>query len=216
MSLYQLDDHKRSNWHGEPNVQDGHSAALYHMLALHHPLNGDQPSGYMYWIPGLEGIKFEPHQVSAISFNMGRWVWNSDIPGVLVTEDMCLGETFTSLAVAMICKSQTEKVVLGLLQWMLGGNTFHEWVLMAQNNYPGNIGEELVWYPLKKLISETCHLLVIETTSAASAKWIFVTGSLRECLGVVAPESQGDQISEVTGMLWLPSGEPGSTGKNSA
>ena len=44
-----------------------------------------------------------------------------------------------------------------------------------------------------------------------SAKCIFITGSLWECLGVVGPESQGGQIPEFTIPMQWPSGAPGST-----
>jgi len=36
-----------------------------------------------------------------------------------------------------------------------------------------------------------------------------VFGSLRECLGVVGPESQGGQIPELTGPMQWPLGAPG-------
>jgi hypothetical protein len=44
-----------------------------------------------------------------------------------------------------------------------------------------------------------------------SAKCIYVTGSLWECLRVVGPESQGGQIPELTGPSQWRSGAPAST-----
>ena len=51
---------------------------------------------------GLPGTKFLAHQVSAIWFFVRRWVWDSDMPGVLVVDEMGLGRTFTSVVAAMI------------------------------------------------------------------------------------------------------------------
>jgi hypothetical protein len=45
--------------------------------------------------------------------------------------------------------------------------------------------------------------------SCTSAKCVFVTGSLWECLGVVGPESQSGQIPELTEPIQWPSGAPG-------
>jgi hypothetical protein len=72
------------------------------------------------------------------------------MPGALVADEMGLGKTFTLVAVAMIGKLLTEKVVMGLLRSILLGNTLQQWVDMAQNNYPRIIGEERVWYPLQR------------------------------------------------------------------
>jgi len=44
-----------------------------------------------------------------------RWVWDSDMPGVLVADEIGLGKTSTSVAAAMICKLPTENAVMGLL-----------------------------------------------------------------------------------------------------
>ena len=70
--------------------------------------------GHKYSIPDLPGIRFLAHQVWAIWFILRRWVWESDMPGALVGDEMGLGNYFTSVAAAMICKLRTEKVVMGL------------------------------------------------------------------------------------------------------
>jgi len=44
------------------------------------------------------------------------------------------------------------------------GNTLEEWVILAQNNFPGMVGEERVWYPLQRLNSVPRHLFKIQTT----------------------------------------------------
>ena len=73
-------------------------------------------------------------------------------------------EDFYLRAVAMICKLLTEKVVVGLLQSILWGNTLEEWVNVAQNTYLRMIGTEGEWNPSEKLNSVPHHVLEIQTT----------------------------------------------------
>jgi len=89
-----------------------------------HQSTDDSVPGHKYSIPGLPGMKFLAHQVWAIWFIVRKWVWDSDMPGVLVADEMGLGKTFTSVAAAMICKLLTEKVVMGLPLLILWRNTF--------------------------------------------------------------------------------------------
>jgi hypothetical protein len=42
-----------------------------------------------------------------------RYVFDTDKPGVLVADEMCLEKTSTVASAAMICKLVTEKVVMG-------------------------------------------------------------------------------------------------------
>jgi len=42
----------------------------------------------------------------------------------------------------MLFKLVTEKVVMGLPQWILWRNTLEEWVMVAHNDFPGIVGEE--------------------------------------------------------------------------
>jgi len=74
----------------------------------------DHVPGHKYSIPGLPGTKFLAHQVWAIWFIVRRWVWDAEMPGALVADEIGLRKTFTSVAAAMICKLLTEKVVMGL------------------------------------------------------------------------------------------------------
>jgi SNF2 family DNA or RNA helicase len=62
-----------------------------------------------------------------------------------VADEMGLGKTFTSVAAAMLCKLLTEKVVMELPPSILWGNTLDEWVILADNNFPGIVGEEREW-----------------------------------------------------------------------
>jgi hypothetical protein len=55
---------------------------------------------------------------------------------------MGLGNTFTTVAAAMLCKLLTAKVVMGLPLSISWGNTHEEWVILAHNNFPGIVGEE--------------------------------------------------------------------------
>jgi uncharacterized ferredoxin-like protein len=45
---------------------------------------------------------------------MKRWVWDADMPGALVADEMGIRMTFTSVTAAMLSKLVTEKVVMGL------------------------------------------------------------------------------------------------------
>jgi len=81
-----------------------------------HPIRqstDDRVPGHKYSIPGLPGTKVLAQQFWAIWFIVRRWVWDADMPGALVADEMGLGKTFTSVAVAMLCKLVTEKVVMG-------------------------------------------------------------------------------------------------------
>jgi len=102
----------------------------------------DRVPGCKFSIPGLPGIKFLAHLVWAIWFIVRRWVWEADMPGALVAEEMGLGKTFTSVAAGMLCKLVTKKVVMGLPLSILWGNTLEEWVILAHNDFPGIVGEE--------------------------------------------------------------------------
>jgi len=86
------------------------------LLNAHHirQSTDDRVAGQNYSIPGLPGTKCLAHQVWAIWFPVRRWVWDADMPGALVADEMGLGQTFTSVAVAMLCKLVPEKVVMGL------------------------------------------------------------------------------------------------------
>ena len=98
--------------------------------------------GHKYSVPGLPGTNSLAHLVWAICFIMTWWVWNADMPGALVADEMGLGKTFTSVAVVMLSKFMTEKVVMGLSMSILWGNTLKESVTLAQNTFPSIVGEE--------------------------------------------------------------------------
>ena len=120
--------------------------------------------GHKYSIPGLPGTKLLVHQVWAIRFIVRRCVWDSDMPGALVVDEIGLRKTFTSVAAAMICELLTEKVVMGLPLSILWGNTLEDWVNMAQNHFPRIIGKEWEWYLLWRKHSVPRRLIEIQTT----------------------------------------------------
>jgi hypothetical protein len=93
--------------------------------------------GHMYSIPGQSGTKFLVHHIWAIWFIERRWVGDSDMTGTLVADEMGLGKTLTSKAAAMIWKLLIEKLVIGLPQWILWGNTPKEWVNGHTTTFPG-------------------------------------------------------------------------------
>ena len=68
----------------------------------------DRVPGRNYSIPRPPGTKFMEHQVWAICFIVRRWVWDTDMLGALVADEMGLGMTFSLVLVAMICKLLTE------------------------------------------------------------------------------------------------------------
>jgi len=132
-----------------------------------HPIRqstDDRVPGHKYSNPGLPGTKFLAHQVRAIWFIVRQWAWDTDMPGALVAEEMGLGMTFTSVAAAMLCKLVTEKVVMGLPLSILWGNTLEEWEILADNDFPGIVGQERECYPLQRLNSVPRRLLEIQTT----------------------------------------------------
>jgi hypothetical protein len=102
----------------------------------------DRVPGHKYSIPGRPVTQFLAHQVWAIWFIVRRWVWDADMPEALVADEMGLGKNFTVVAVAMLCRLLTEKVVMGLPRSILWGNTLEEWVILARNDFPGIVGEE--------------------------------------------------------------------------
>ena len=81
-----------------------------------------------------------------------------------MADEMGLGKTFTLVAAAMLCKLVTEKVAMGLPLSILWGNKYEEWVNLAQNDYLGLIGDELVWYPLRRQNSVPRRLFEIQST----------------------------------------------------
>jgi hypothetical protein len=95
---------------------------------------------------------------------MRRCVWDSDISGILVADKIGVGQTLTSVAVAMLCKLVTERVVMGWPLFVLCGNTFQQWVILVHNDIPDIVGEEREWYLLQRLNSVPCGLWEIQST----------------------------------------------------
>jgi hypothetical protein len=69
--------------------------------------------GHKYSIPGLPETTVLENQVWAIWFIVRWWVWDTDMPGALVVDEMHRGNTFTLVAAVMVCKLVMEKVVMG-------------------------------------------------------------------------------------------------------
>jgi len=59
------------------------------------------------------------HQDSTIWFFVSRWVWDTDMPVVHAMDEMGLGMTFSSVAVTIILKLLSRKVVIELPQLIL-------------------------------------------------------------------------------------------------
>jgi hypothetical protein len=86
------------------------------------------------------------------------------MPGVLVADAMGCGKTFTLVAVDMLCKLGTEKVVMELPVSILWGNTLEQWVILVHNDFPGIVNEASEWDPLQRLNSVPRHLLQLQST----------------------------------------------------
>ena len=136
------------------------------VLNAHHirQSQDDRVEGHKYSIEDLSRTIFLVDQFWVIWFIVRRWVSDADMPGALLADEMSLGKTITSVAAAMLCKLVTEKVVIGLPLSILWGNTLEEWVILVHNNFPGIVGEELVWYPLQRLNSLLHCLMEIQST----------------------------------------------------
>jgi hypothetical protein len=89
-------------------------------------------------------------------------VWEADMPGGLVANEIDLGKTFSSVAAAMLWKLVTEYHVMVLPLSIVWGNTIAEWVILADNNVPGIVSEEWERYPFQMLNSVPHHLLEIQ------------------------------------------------------
>jgi len=122
--------------------------------------------GNNYLTPGQCITKYLMDLVWVVCSIVRSWVWDTDMPWVLVADEMGLGKRFTSVAAAVTSKLPTLKAVMGLPLSILWGNTLDPWVNSAENDYPGIIGEEWKWYPLQRLNSGVRHLVEIQTTPA--------------------------------------------------
>jgi hypothetical protein len=150
------------------NIEFEHKSldeAVWLLIAhLIHQSTDNRVPGHKYTIPALPGLKFLARQVWAIWSIIRRWVWDADMPGALVADEMGFRKTFSTVAAAMLCTLVTETVVMGLPLSILWGNTLEERGILADNDFPGIVGEEWEFYPLKRLISVPHHLLEIQTT----------------------------------------------------
>lgn len=92
-----------------------------------------------------------------VPFVVWRLVWNSDMPGVLVTDTMGFSKTFISIVVVMIWKLLTKKVVMELCYQFFGGIPIQKWVNMADNTNLRMICKEQDIVSIA--VSEWCTLL---------------------------------------------------------
>jgi len=92
----------------------------------------DWVPGNQYSIRGIPRTKFLPHHLWVIFNVVRRWVSDWEMPGLLVADEIGLGQTFTPVVVAMIGNVQTKRVFMGLPLSILWGNTLDEWVNMAR------------------------------------------------------------------------------------
>ena len=133
---------------------------------------------------------------------MSRWVWDLEMPEVLVADQIGLGKAFTLVAEATICKFSTKNVVVALPWSMLWGNTLDKWVDMAQNDYPWNVRNAWEQYLLQGMnAAPHCHVQYQSTLSLSNPELIsahepilIVTVSR----AVLINRSVGDEITYLT------------------
>jgi len=151
----------------------------------------DHVTGQKCSIRGLPGMKYLAHQFWAIWCIVRRWVWDANIAGALVADEMGLRKTFTFVAAAIIRTLLTGTGVIGVLLSILWGNTLVEWVNMVPNDIPGIIGEEQERYPLRRHHSVPRHLIEIQETprkghpaptSALQLILVVIMPGVAECL----------------------------------
>ena len=71
----------------------------------------DQIRGMKYLLEPFPSVAFLTHQIWVIWFIVRRWVFNVDLPGVLLVDEMGLGKTFTVLAAALYAKIVSDELV---------------------------------------------------------------------------------------------------------
>jgi hypothetical protein len=117
-----------------------------------------------YSIQGLPRTIFPEHQVWAIRFNVGSYVWHFNMLGALVADDKVVGKTFTSVAAAILCNLVAEKGVMGLQLSIMKGNTLQKWDSLALNDLPAIIGENQKYYLFGRQNSVPYHHSQIQLT----------------------------------------------------
>jgi len=121
----------------------------------------DPVPAHKYSIRGLPGTNVWRNRLWAMWFIVRRWVWDSNLPGALVIDEIGLWQTFSWVAAAMFCELVIGGVVMGLPLLILWGNTLQEWVILANYNLPGIVSEKQDWYPLQRSNSVPRCLLEI-------------------------------------------------------
>ena len=116
-----------------------------------------------------------------------------------MVDEMGLGMTFTSVAVAIVCKLVTQIIVMGLPLSMLWRNTLEDWLMLAQNNFPGIVSENQEWYPLWGLNSVPHHMLQIQASPPHGHPAL--ASALKQILVITVPgvaETMKHVIDEMT------------------
>ena len=71
----------------------------------------DQIRGMKHLLKPFPSVAFLAHQIWAIWFIVRRWVYDVDLPGVLLADEMGHGKTFTVLAAALYVKIVSNELV---------------------------------------------------------------------------------------------------------
>jgi hypothetical protein len=116
-----------------------------------------------------------------------RWIWDADIAGSLVGDEIGLRRSCTSDPSAIVCKLLTDDVGMGLRLLILWWNTLEAWVLLMCTNFPGIASEERKWEPLQRLNTGPRRCLAILTT--ASHRDPALVSAFEPILVVTMPDS---------------------------
>jgi hypothetical protein len=98
-------------------------------------------------IASLPGTKFLQFVVRVQWSIVRRLVWNSNLQGALVADEVVLRRMFTLWVAAMICQLLDEKIHVGLPLYILCRNPLDKWFNLRLNNYLYIKGTDPEWSP---------------------------------------------------------------------
>ena len=99
----------------------------------------DKIRGTQYLLEPFPSLTFLAHQIWAIWFFIQRWVFDVDLPVVLLADDMGLGKTFTVLSAALYAEIVSNELVSNKEYKLpfLFGRTLHLWREEVEQGFPG-------------------------------------------------------------------------------
>ena len=109
----------------------------------------DQIRGTKYLLEPFPSVAFLTHQIWVIWFIVRRWVFDVDLPRVLLVDEMGLSMTFSVLAAALYAKIVYNELVSNKEYKLpfLFGRTLHLWWEEVEKGFPGLSLVHRRWYP---------------------------------------------------------------------